>query len=48
MTELANSIHDGIRPQRRSAQYRITWNGVQSAPIDGDILARDGYAIQLR
>ena len=30
-----------------NAQYRITWNGVQSAPIEGDILARDGYTIQL-
>ncbi|HEU4983901.1 MAG TPA: hypothetical protein VFT88_14565 [Acidobacteriaceae bacterium] len=39
-------IHVKFAGLDKNAQYRITWNGNQSSPIDGATLLRDGFIIQ--
>ncbi|HET8637466.1 MAG TPA: hypothetical protein VFL96_11505 [Acidobacteriaceae bacterium] len=39
-------VHVGFAGLDKNAQYRITWNGNQSSPINGATLLRDGFIIQ--
>jgi hypothetical protein len=41
-----HAIHVRFAGLEKNAQYRITWNGNRSSPIDGATLLRDGFTIQ--
>ena len=41
-----HTIHVRFAGLDKNAQYRITWNGNQSSPIDGATLLRNGFTIR--